>query len=117
MVETTELTKAETAEVKNASPRYLDQLVKRLIRQPISADIAEIVALPPKAKAYIARTPEFQDYLMSMALDAALGYERMTRGQWKALAFFRIQGIKAKTIQSRPIGSFDVQPQEAEAVE
>ena len=113
MVETQELTKAEASEVKAASPRHLDQLVKRLIRQPNSADIAEIVALPPKAKAYIARSPEFQDYLMSMALDAVLGFERMTRGQWKALAFFRVQGIKGRTIPARAIGNMDVQPQEA----
>lgn len=69
---------------------------------------------PPKAKAYLIRTPQFQDYVDSLLFDAATGNEKITKGQISVLKLLRKPPSKfekrEKKVKPSPIASFDVSP-------
>ena len=77
---------------RSFTSRELDALVKRLIKTKAPNLRDEIGGLSPKEKAYIATTKEFHILMLSMAVDAVAGFERMTRSQWKAVAWFKTKG-------------------------
>jgi hypothetical protein len=70
--------------------RELDSIVKRLVRHGAltRAEIDSIRAMPPRAKAYIAKSEDFKDFLIAIKLDEALGFAVLTRGQSRAIAWF-----------------------------
>lgn len=78
---------------------YLDGLIKRMIVTRSPDVFQELSGLSPKDKAYLATTKEFHVLVLSMVVDAIIGVDNLTRGQWKAVAWFKNQGMISTTAE------------------
>lgn len=81
---------------KTHNSRELDAIIRRLIKTKNPDLRAFFDALTPHELSYIATTPEFGKLLLSLAARAVDGSERMTRGQYRALDYFRNKVQKAE---------------------
>jgi len=83
---------------KTHTSRELEALIKRVIKTKNVDLKAFFDALTPNETAFIAGLPEFDVLMLSMAVRASDGTERLTRGQWKALEYLekRVKAGKAK---------------------